>query len=132
MRDDERDQLVTAARDARDRAYAPYSHFSVGAAVLTTSGEVFAGCNVENASYGLTLCAERAALVAAVTAGERRFQALAVATAGGHAPCGACRQFVAEFCEDLPILLVDTNLADAMTKTRLQDLLPMRFEHPPP
>lgn len=131
MTDNQREMLIVAARLARERAYAKYSNFAVGAAVLTSSGEVVAGCNVENASFGLTLCAERVALATAVTSGHRHFDAMAVATVGGQAPCGACRQFAAEFCEDLPVLLVDvdrdTDETGSVRELRLSDLLPGRF-----
>ena len=123
----QRTDLIRRACEVRQRAHAPYSKFSVVAALLTESGEIISGCNVENASYGLTICAERVAFGAAVAAGHRRFQALAIATSGGHAPCGACRQFAAEFCENLPILLIDTDHADQITESNLRDLLPGRF-----
>src|SRR4051812_41082927 len=100
--------LFAAALAVQQRAYARYSGFLVGAAVLTSTGEIFTGCNVENASYGLTICAERVAISAAVAAGHREFTAFALASRGGVTPCGACRQVIAEFCEVLPIWLVDS------------------------
>lgn len=124
----ERSELIRLACDARQNAHAPYSKFLVGAALLTESGEIISGCNVENASYGLTICAERVAFGTAIAAGHRRFQALAIATAGGHPPCGACRQFAAEFCDDLPILLVDSDQPNRVSESNLRDLLPGRFE----
>lgn len=126
----ERSELIRVACDVRQQAHAPYSKFLVGAALLTESGEVVGGCNVENASYGLTICAERIAFGTAVAAGHRRFQALAIATSGGHPPCGACRQFAAEFCDDLPILLIDTDQPNRVTESTLRELLPGRFEFP--
>ncbi|MDW8319510.1 MAG: cytidine deaminase [Anaerolineae bacterium] len=97
--------LVKEAAEARRRAYIPYSHFAVGAALLTRSGKVYTGCNIENASYGLTVCAERVAIWKAVSEGEREFVALAVVTADGVSPCGACRQVMAEFAPEMPVLI---------------------------
>lgn len=122
-----RQQLIEAALAVRQHAYAPYSKFPVGAAVLTEEGEIFAGCNVENASFGLTNCAERTAVFAAVAAGRSRFLALAVATEGGYSPCGACRQVLAEFCDDLPILIVDARSGGLVEEVGLANLLPRRF-----
>jgi cytidine deaminase len=121
-------ELIAAALAARQNAYAEYSKFAVGAAVLTTEGQIITGANVENASYGLTICAERVAIHAAVAAGHRNFRALAVATAGGLTPCGACRQVMAEFCDDLPIYLVDADKPEAVSRTSLAELLPRRFK----
>lgn len=119
--------LISAALAARQRAYAPYSKFQVGAALLTTNGDVFAGCNVENASYGLTQCAERVAVASAIVAGSRQFSALAIASSGGVMPCGACRQVLAEFCPDLSVLLIDADRPEHLTRTTLADLFPGRF-----
>jgi cytidine deaminase len=91
------DELAHMARTASTRAYAPYSHYPVGAAALSASGKIYTGCNIENASYGLTVCAERVAVWAAVAAGEREIVAVAVSTPNGATPCGACRQVLAEF-----------------------------------
>jgi cytidine deaminase len=101
-------ELIAAATQARDHAYAPYSRFAVGAAVLTAQGRVATGCNIENASLGLTVCAERVAIWKAVSQGETEFQALAVVSDVGATPCGACRQVMAEFANDLDVLV--TNL----------------------
>jgi cytidine deaminase len=122
-----REALVQAAIEVRRRAYAKYSRFLVGAAVLAADGNIYTGCNVENSSYGLTICAERAAVVAAVTAGQQRFQLLAIATAGGGAPCGACRQVLAEFAPALPILLIDIDRPNNIVELNLRDLLPQAF-----
>ena len=130
MTNDQRSNLIAQACAARTNAHAPYSKFLVGAALLTESGEIVSGCNVENASYGLTICAERVAFGTAIAAGHRRFQALAIATSGGHPPCGACRQFAAEFCDDLPVLLIDSEQPSHFSETNLRDLLPGRFEYP--
>ncbi len=93
-------ELLQAAALVREKAYAKYSNFTVGAALLTEDGSVFLGCNVENSSYGLTICAERVAVTAAVAAGKQSFRTLALVTGRPAAPCGACRQVLAEFCED--------------------------------
>ena len=119
--------IVNAALDVRRRAYAPHSGFLVGAALLTAEGTIVQGCNVENDSYGLTICAERVAVASAVALGQRSFEMLAVASAGGLAPCGACRQVLAQFCDHLEILLVDAAHPDRVVEVRLSDLLPSRF-----
>jgi len=102
-------ELIALAAEARHKAYAPYSHYTVGAALLTASGKVYTGCNVENASYGLTICAERTAAVKAVCDGEREFVAIAVVTENGGTPCGACRQVLAEFGPDMRVLVTDAS-----------------------
>jgi cytidine deaminase len=126
------DALVAAAMNARKEAYAPYSHYRVGAALLARSGAIFAGCNVENATYGATICAERAAVTAMVTAGEREPIAGVVVTAGPRpgAPCGICRQVLSEFAEDMPLLLVAVDGKEkvvASERARLGELLPKAF-----
>jgi cytidine deaminase len=123
--------LIEAAIAARDRAYAKYSRFNVGAALLTAGGEIIVGCNVENVSYGLTICAERVAVFSAVAAGEQKFQALAVASAGGVTPCGACRQVLAEFAPGLEIWLVDVDRPNEWVLWNLADLLPGAFTFEP-
>lgn len=128
MNDAVRQPLIAAALSVRERAHAPYSKFLVGAALLTDDDQIICGCNVENASYGLTICAERNAVFAAVSQGHRQFQAIALATVGGVTPCGACRQVLAEFCDDLPILIVDVDQPDRVTETSLAVLLPGRFK----
>jgi cytidine deaminase len=129
MTNQQRQALIDAACEIRKHAHAPYSKFHVGAALLTKSGKIFLGCNVENASYGLTICAERSAVCSAVAAGERDWVAMAVATPGGHSPCGACRQVLVEFAPELPILLVDSDRFDAcgVHETDMKTLLPGRF-----
>ena len=121
-------QLIASALAARNHAYAPYSKFLVGAAVLTEDGTLFTGTNVENASYGLTICAERIAAGGAVAAGHRRITAVAVATTGGASPCGACRQFLAEFGGAMKIYQVDADHPGSIIETSLDVLLPSQFE----
>ncbi len=121
------DSLLRSALEIRQQAYAPYSKFLVGAAVVTEDGSIFTGTNVENASYGLTICAERVAAAAAVAAGHRKITAVAVATAGGAAPCGACRQFLAEFGGSMDVLLVDVDRPENVKQMSLADLLPEQF-----
>ena len=121
------DELTRRAVEARAQAYAPYSHFAVGAALLATDGTVFVGCNVENVSFGLTQCAERSAITAAVAAGRREFTALAIVARGGVSPCGACRQVLAEFCRTLPILLLDADDPSRARRVELSQLLPEQF-----
>jgi cytidine deaminase len=130
MNEDERKQLIDAALDAQKRAYCPYSNFPVGAAIRTASGKIYQGCNVENASFGLTNCAERVAAGAAVAAGDRDFVAIAVVSRGGVSPCGACRQFLAEFAPKLRIVMVDSSQKDHGFQATLDQLLPSRFEGP--
>lgn len=120
-------RLVAAARAARRKACAPYSKFCVGAALLTANGKVYRGCNIENASYGLTVCAERVAIFNAVSAGERRFVAIAIVSAGAATPCGACRQVMAEFAPNLRILVADAKGRGKVKTFVLDELLPSRF-----
>ena len=127
------DDLIQLARDARDRAYAPYSHFLVGAALLTRDGRRFSGCNVENASYGLCNCAERTALFSAIAAGCQPGDFAAMAVIGDCpepiAPCGACRQVMAELCDgDMPVRLA--NLHGKTQQTSVAELLPGWFRLP--
>lgn len=118
-------KLIAQAIKARKRAYAPYSHYKVGAALLGKSGEVYLGCNVENASYGHTVCAEHTAVLTAVFAGERDFEAIAVVTRNGGSPCGACRQVLAEFAPDLIVYIADKH--GEYRTTTLSQLLPDSF-----
>ncbi len=120
------DELLRKAVAARARAYSPYSKFAVGAALLCADGEVFLGCNVENASYGLTICAERNAVFAAVAAGRRDFAMLALSVSGAGTPCGACRQVLNEFAPRLPILLGDED-GKLRGEVSLDQLLPNAF-----
>lgn len=100
-------RLIRAADEVRKKAYAPYSGYQVGAALMTKSGLVFSGCNVENASYGLTNCAERSAIFTAIGEGQREFVAIAVVTDQGWSPCGACRQVIREFGADIIVIIAD-------------------------
>jgi len=117
--------LMMAAREARARAYAPYSRFAVGAALMAADGTMFTGANVENASYGLSICAERNAVVHAVAEGFREFTAIAVVSGNGVTPCGACRQVLAEFAPELIVIVADT--AGNRRVYRLSELLPDAF-----
>lgn len=121
-----REQLIEAAKQARQWAYAPYSHYQVGAAVLTASGRLYDGVNIENAAYPATICAERVAVYKAVSEGERQFVALAVVTDNGGTPCGICRQVLAEFGLETIILVADDS-GKIKLETSLKDLLPLAF-----
>jgi len=121
-------QLIAAAQSARQQAYAPYSDYHVGAAVLTVDGDIIAGCNVENASYGGTICAERVALTAAVAQGKRKFRAIAVVTADGASPCGLCRQVMYELGQQMDVYIADGH--GNVRTTNMQALLPDAFAGP--
>ena len=133
MNQEKRTRLIISAEEARERAYAPYSGFSVGAALLTEEGEIFTGCNIENSVYPAGLCAERAAIFSAVAAGYRRFQGLAVT--GGRIgkkpeelcfPCGMCLQVMSEFCDpEFPVIIFKDR--DEAADFRLKDFLPHAF-----
>ena len=122
------DRLVAAARAARDHAIATYSHFKVGAALLSRTGKIYAGCNVENASYGLTMCAERVALFKALSEGEREFAAIVVVadTAAPTPPCGPCRQLLWEFCGDVSVIMATPT--GVVAEFQMRDLLPLPFD----
>ncbi len=119
-------KLISLAIEARERAYAPYSHFAVGAALLAESGRTYTGCNVENASLGLTVCAERVAVFKAVSAGERTFSSIAVVTENGVAPCGACRQVLLEFGQDIQVIVADVTGLVRWIGT-VQEIMPHGF-----
>lgn len=123
-----KDRLIDAAKRARENAYAPYSEYRVGAAIATDDGSIFSGCNVENASYGATICAERGAIMRMVASGGSSPVACAVVVGGSTpaAPCGICRQVLAEFAKEMEILLVAED--GAIKETTLSALLPERFE----
>ncbi len=126
LTDEQKNQLLQAAIEARQWAYAPYSNYPVGAALLTASGRTYDGINIENAAYPATICAERVAVFKAVSEGEKDFVALAVVTANGGSPCGSCRQVLAEFGLDTLVLIADAQgkIAQEMT---VGDLLPGAF-----
>ena len=125
---DEEARLVAAARAVRENAAAPYSRFRVGAALLAEDGTIYAGCNVESASYGLTICAERTAVFTAIAEGARKFRAVAVVTDADPpaAPCGACRQVLWDQCRDIDVVLATPR--GIAVRTRLGALLPLAFE----
>jgi cytidine deaminase len=120
--------LITAATQARENAHAPYSNFRVGAALSSSSGRIFSGCNVENATYGLTICAERVAIFKAISEGERGFSAIAVVTdtEALTPPCGACRQLLWEFCGDVPVTMA--NLKGKRETLQMKELFPKPFD----
>ena len=122
------DTLLTVALTAREHAFAPFSKFKVGAALESQAGQIFTGCNIENATYGLTLCAERVAVFKAISEGARQFQRVAVAadTDALTPPCGACRQILWEFCGDIEIVLI--NPRGKIETHRLKDLFPKPFD----
>jgi cytidine deaminase len=120
--------LISAAKQARENAHAPYSNFRVGAGLRANSGRIFGGCNVENATYGLTVCAERIAIFKAISEGERGFDAITVVTDTDALtpPCGACRQLIWEFCGDIPVIL--SNLKGKTETIQMKDLFPKPFD----
>ena len=120
--------LIEAALQVRERAHAPFSKFKVGAALLGEDGQIYTGCNVENATYGLTVCAERVAVFKAVSEGARKFRRIVVAADTNvlTPPCGACRQILWEFCGDIEVIL--TNLQGKTESLRLKDLFPRPFD----
>lgn len=122
----ERQQLLNAAREAQQAAYVPYSQYRVGAAVLTQSGKLYQGANIENAAYPDSICAERVAIFKAVYDGEKDFKAIAVVTRDGGSPCGSCRQVMAEFGLE-PTVLIANEDGEVVTETPVGDLLPGAF-----
>jgi cytidine deaminase len=119
-------KLVAKAKEAWQKAYAPYSNYQVGAAVLTESGEIFTGANVENAVYPLTICGERAAIFNAVSHGQKSFQAIAVVTRNGGTPCGSCRQVMAEFGMETLVLMANLD-GEILQSLTVKELLPSAF-----
>ena len=119
-------ELIRIAKKMREKAYAPFSKYTVGASVETEDGSIVGGCNVESASYGLTCCAERIALYNAVSQGFSKFKAIAVASENGGSPCGACRQVIWELCGNIPILILDNE--NKIRETSSRTLLPDAFD----
>lgn len=117
--------LIAEAIEAAKNSYSPYSRYPVGAALLTSGGKIYRGCNIENAAYGCTVCAERTAILKAVSEGERHFEAIAVATANGGSPCGPCRQVMREFAPQLTVIIA--NMQGQARVCTLADLLPDSF-----
>ena len=129
MKKSVQNKLLKLATEARDHSYSPYSHYAVGAALLTKDGRIYQGCNIENASFTPTICAERTAFFKAVYDGVREFSAIAVIGTGGLPayPCGVCRQVMAEFCDsDFEIITANRDLSTVVVKT-LDEMLPERF-----
>jgi cytidine deaminase len=126
LTDEERRALLELANEARRRAYAPYSNYQVGAALRTSSGRIYTGCNVENAAYPTSMCAERVAVFKAVSEGDRKFEVIAVVTPNGGSPCGGCRQVLAEFGLDTVVLIGDGQ-GRLIQETTVADLLPGAF-----
>ena len=126
LNETQRSDLINAAKQARLSAYAPYSKYNVGAALLTKSGKVHLGANVENAAYPTTICAERVAIFKAVTEGEREFTAMAVVTRDGGTPCGSCRQVLAEFAPDAMVIVANES-GVVVRESPLHELLPGAF-----
>ncbi len=122
------EELIDAARDVRENAFAPYSNFKVGAAVETDEGNIYTGCNVESASYGLTVCAERVAIWKGISRGEKKFGRIAVVVDTDELtpPCGVCRQIIWEFCGDVPVIL--SNLHGKTETVQMSELLPRAFD----
>ena len=123
---EKKQELLKSASQARQWAYVPYSDYAVGAALLTASGRIYDGVNIENAAYPVTICAERVAIFKAVSNGERDFQAIAVVTRNGGMPCGSCRQVMAEFSPDMAVFVAD-EMETVVSETTLSDLLPGAF-----
>ncbi len=128
MNDKNSKELIESAKNAREKAFAPYSNFKVGAAVQTKSGKIFTGCNIENASYGLTICAERVAIFKAISEGEKEFINIAVVADTDELtpPCGPCRQIIHEFCGDIPVTFA--NLQGKNETVQMKELLPRAFD----
>ncbi len=126
LTDDLKERLIESSLGARRWAYAPYSNYAVGAALLTSSGKIYVGVNIENAAYPTSICAERVAVFKAVSEGEKNFTAIAVASSTGGEPCGACRQVLSEFGSNTKVLVVNED-GDILQETTVAELLPHAF-----
>ena len=126
LTDKQKNEMIRSALQSRENAYAPYSGYAVGAALLTKTGEIFTGVNVENAAYPTGTCAERVAVFKAVSEGKKDFEAIAVASSNGGTPCGACRQVLSEFGLDIKVLIVDSE-GKSVLDTTVGELLPGSF-----
>lgn len=126
LTDEKKQELIKIALKARENAYIPYSHYAVGAALLTKSGKIYTGCNIENAAFPVTVCGERTAMFKAVSEGDRDFDTIVVATRDGGSPCGSCRQVMAEFALDMTVIQVDEN-GSITNECSVSDLLPGAF-----
>jgi len=126
LTNEERQALIDLGNTARQRAYAPYSNYPVGAALRTKTGRIYTGVNVENAAYPQTMCAERVAIFRAISDGEREFEVISVVTDNGGSPCGGCRQVMAEFALDMIVLMADGN-GKLIKETTVKELLPEAF-----
>ena len=127
INNDQKKQLGKIAAEMRNFSYIPYSHYAVGAALLTKSGKIYTGCNIENAAYPVSLCAERTAIFKAVSEGEKEFEAIAIATEDGKGyPCGSCRQVMAEFSLNMSVMLADEK-GEITAESTVKDLLPFAF-----
>ena len=127
INNEKKQELANLAVEMRKRSYVPYSHYAVGAALLTKSGKIFTGCNIENAAYPVTICAERTAMFKSVSEGSTDFEAIAIATEDGAGyPCGSCRQVMAEFSLDMVVLLADRN-GHITAESTVSELLPGAF-----
>ncbi len=126
LSEETRRKLVEAAQEARNRAYAPYSNYLVGAALLTSNGEIISGCNIENAAFSPTICAERVAIFKAISEGRQNFDAIAVVTSNAGAPCGVCRQVIQEFAPDILVIVADAE-GNVKHEFPFQEILPYGF-----
>ncbi len=126
INDEMKQKLIETADKARENCYVPYSHYPVGAALLTESGKIFSGCNIENSAFPVTICAERCAMFKAISEGSRDFAAIAIVTENGGSPCGSCRQVMCEFAPNMPVICADKDHTVTIEKAAIE-LLPGAF-----